>query len=721
MPSRSAERPAAAEAVGRLEAWIRHDRAQRRVRACAPDVTVVDEAGGGSFEYRYDRRGDLVAAAGPGGARTTYSYDERRRLTAAERDGQTTTFAYDGERLSEIAGAGMRRFEYDELGRLTGIRDGSGATRLAYDERGRIAEARTAVVTTTHRFDDDDRLVAIAQVIDGVTIEARMDFDAAGRLAAIRAAGCEHPLRYTWDDVGRPLTVAFGEAVLARVTHDGERSRTTIERANGIADVIEVDPVDARPVRLSVRDGGHVRFERRYAFDEAVRLAGDGVRRFAYDELGRLARVTDAATGDDWAYAYDERDNRVRTCDADGDRRFAYDAADRLLDAAGGDGAVRFEHDASGRRTHRAGRRARTYRYDEAGHLRQVLDRGRRIADLTYDHKGRLVLARYRDRVERYLYGGDDELLAVTDEAGRPLRLEVRSTLGLLATVDPRSGDVQHLHLDHQGTCHLVTDAAGATVASPGYCPFGTPLSDDPSGARFGCREWHPDLELYRFDARWYDPETGRFLTPDTYTARPDDERLVHPLVPASGQAAARTAVMGSWLQRPRLANRYAYCANDPVNRLDPGGHWSFGGVLLTLLGVVWTLPNTMIGLLIEVLCLIGEVVRWLVWLFSGGNVSWETPGFDVAASSDLNAFALVFAGGWLGSFSSLQGITFGNVFFVYGPAKGQQWLYNHELRHTNQYGWLGPFFLPFYLFDAVIINDYASACTERDARAHEH
>jgi len=166
------------------------------------------------------------------------------------------------------------------------------------------------------------------------------------------------------------------------------------------------------------------------------------------------------------------------------------------------------------------------------------------------------------------------------------------------------------------------------------------------------------------------------------------------------------------------------------------------------LLGAIWTLPNTLFGILIEITCLVGEVIRWLVWLFSFGNVSWETPGFDAAASGNLDAFALVFSGGWLGSFSNLLGITFGNVFFVYKEWRTsphitsmpdpifpsaynravsiprEQMLYEHELRHTNQYGWLGPFFhlgLPifgFYEWD-VIINGYKDAWTERDARAH--
>jgi hypothetical protein len=197
------------------------------------------------------------------------------------------------------------------------------------------------------------------------------------------------------------------------------------------------------------------------------------------------------------------------------------------------------------------------------------------------------------------------------------------------------------------------------------------------------------------------------------------------------------------------LRHRYAYCGNDPVNCVDPNGHWSVGYVFLSILGAIWTLPNTVFGLLVEITCLVGEVVRWIVWLVTIGNVSWATPGFDVASSGRLNAYALVFEGGWLGSFKSLLGITFGNVFFVYKdwrtlpsilalgddegnvapPAYGgsvkfprEQALYEHELRHTNQYQWLGPFFhLGLPLWGAyeweVMLNGYENAWMEADAR----
>ncbi|HEY0734623.1 MAG TPA: peptidoglycan-binding protein, partial [Herpetosiphonaceae bacterium] len=208
-----------------------------------------------------------------------------------------------------------------------------------------------------------------------------------------------------------------------------------------------------------------------------------------------------------------------------------------------------------------------------------------------------------------------------------------------------------------------------------------------------------------------------------------------------------RDSILLDWLKRPHVRNPFAFCGNDPINNTDPNGHWAFGGVLLSVLGALWTLPNTLIGIALEITCLIGEVIRWVVSLMSGGRATWESPGFDVAASGRLNAFALVFTGGWLGSFRSLLGITFGNVFFVYKKWREtplfnnerpvhpsayhgtlelprDQALYEHELRHTNQYGWFGPFYhlgLPIfgvYEWD-LIINGYHNAWTERDARAH--
>ena len=754
-----ADRPqvdASAHALQRLEAWLRQDGARRRVESPSPGLTVVTEAGGGTSHYTYDRRGDLVDITEDDGRHVRFGYDGLRRLVSVERPGGTARYSYGAnDRLVGIDDRGVvRRFEHDAAGRLTGLaHGGAGVCRFRYDAAGRVVEARTPAVSTRHAYDPQGRLVGIRQTVEGVTLAVGLEFDARGRLAAMALPGGGDPVRFRWDERGRPESVALGADVIARFAYDEQQRAQTVRFANGVTEHTFADPVDGRPLRRAVVRAGGSLTERAYRYGPTGQLVDDGVRRYTYDGLGRMVEAAEPQSGRWWRYRYDARDN-ITGAEAGGEgptttRTYGYDHEDQLVEHQPGGAPLR--HDRFGRRT-RCG--AWTYRYDDGGRLVEARHRGDLVARLVYDHKGRLALARFADRVERYLYGAGDELLAVTDEAGHPQRLSVRTPFGPLAEIHGPVGvgDVVFLHVDHQGTCHLATDRAGEVVAAPRYDPFGLPLAAraaQPPGAwRFGDRPWLPELGLYAVGARWYDPAFGRFLTPDSYTGAPDDERLVHPLWPAQRQAADRTQIMGDWLRRPRVRNRYAYCGNDPPNRVDPTGHWSFGGVLLTLLGAVWTLPNTVFGLLVELTCLVGEVVRWLVWLVSFGAASWETPGFDVASSSRLNAFALVFSGGWLGSFSSLLGITFGNVVFVYKnwdkspyasgpgdvypPAYGgtvaipkNQALYEHELRHTNQYGWFGPFFhlgLPLfgvYEWD-VILNGYQGSRLETDAREHD-
>ena len=51
---------------------------------------------------------------------------------------------------------------------------------------------------------------------------------------------------------------------------------------------------------------------------------------------------------------------------------------------------------------------------------------------------------------------------------------------------------------------------------------------------------------LYYYNARFYDPEDGRFLTQDTYRGEKEKTETWH---------------------------LYTYCANNPVNYVDPSGH----------------------------------------------------------------------------------------------------------------------------------------------------
>jgi RHS repeat-associated protein len=706
-------------ALSRLEAIVDcHARAREVIHDRLGRVSSVRETGRAESHYQYDARGNVSVIA-DGAAVTRFEYDDRDRLVRTIEPGGTTTYSYgEDDRLALVDRHGCRsRFEHDSRGRLVRWHEGDADTVVyRYDEYDRVVEARTSVVSTQFEYDDRGRTRRITQARGGVAVTLGFTHNARGQLAALEY-GTAGRVEYTWDEDGRPAEVRIGPGSSIRYAFDRRQREVVAVCSNGVRDRVSADPVDARPRSRDITRGSTLLLRRDYAWGDDGRMAGDGLRTWEYDELGQLTRATDGVR--QWRYAYDAGEAAPPPCDERGRVRYH-----------GG----------------------RVFRYNDRHELTEVLRDGVTVARFEYDHKSRVAAVHTRSGIRRHVYGPADELLAITDEHGQPVCLYVRTPFGLAARVRGTiaSGTVQFVHADEQGTCLMTTGAGGVVDGMYAYEPYGSPLG---SAATLGDPMYQGKLYcaeagLYYFGARWYDPTLRRFLTPDSWTARPDDVRIVNAVTAASSQRWARLAMGSDWLRYPRARDRFAFCCNDPVGCSDPNGHWSFGGVLLSILGAIWTLPNTLLGLLIEITCLVGEVIRWLVWLVTAGNVSWATPGFDAAASGRLNAFALVFRGGWLGSFKPLLGITFGNVFFVYHDWENSAYIvqgddpvaptayggevtiprreafYEHELRHTNQYAWFGPFYhlgLPIwgvYLWD-VIFNGYRNAWLERDACAH--
>jgi RHS repeat-associated protein len=105
---------------------------------------------------------------------------------------------------------------------------------------------------------------------------------------------------------------------------------------------------------------------------------------------------------------------------------------------------------------------------------------------------------------------------------------------------------------DHLASNRMMTYMAGGIATSRhDYGPFGTPLTSNGStilqGKAYINERFDPETGLQYLHARYYDPDLGRFLTPDTWD----------PII-------AEVDV-----------NRYAYSGNDPVNYSDANGHLS--------------------------------------------------------------------------------------------------------------------------------------------------
>ena len=125
----------------------------------------------------------------------------------------------------------------------------------------------------------------------------------------------------------------------------------------------------------------------------------------------------------------------------------------------------------------------------------------------------------------------------------------------LLLTVEPGSGSdyIEHHHPARLGT-RLVSNNANLTVVEQTTLPYGVPLDAESNGAtnrRFTSYERSASTGLDYAINRHYDAVQGRFTQVD----------------PIGMEAVS--------LDDPQSLNLYAYCGNDPVNRLDPDGLFS--------------------------------------------------------------------------------------------------------------------------------------------------
>jgi RHS repeat-associated protein len=127
--------------------------------------------------------------------------------------------------------------------------------------------------------------------------------------------------------------------------------------------------------------------------------------------------------------------------------------------------------------------------------------------------------------------------------------------------VDGGTPTISYYHSDHLGSSSVITDQSGQQVAHYEYSPYGAitvnELANGQTGQPANYYFTGKELDatgLYFYGARYYDPEIGRFITADTIVQAPYD---------------------------PQSLNRYAYCRNNPLNYVDPSGHWFWFALII--------------------------------------------------------------------------------------------------------------------------------------------
>jgi RHS repeat-associated protein len=105
-----------------------------------------------------------------------------------------------------------------------------------------------------------------------------------------------------------------------------------------------------------------------------------------------------------------------------------------------------------------------------------------------------------------------------------------------------------YYHSDHLGSSNVLTDRNGDVVRHYENYAYGKERYNDQACSfevsnKYTGQILDEETGLYYYNARYYDPEMGRFIQPDT-------------LVPTAAD--------------PQGLNRYSYCHNNPLNATDP-------------------------------------------------------------------------------------------------------------------------------------------------------
>jgi RHS repeat-associated protein len=165
------------------------------------------------------------------------------------------------------------------------------------------------------------------------------------------------------------------------------------------------------------------------------------------------------------------------------------------------------------------------------------------LASYGYDADGMRVMKRTRAGTTIWLYGPDGN--PIVEQSASSYTREYVYAEGRLFGYWETRGAVTRKYFtltDQIGSVVSTTDQTGAEVSKRDYSAFGSEAGAQGTTetvALFAGKEWDAEAGLYYFNARWYDPELGRFISEDPSK---DGE------------------------------NWYVYCENNPLTHTDPTG-----------------------------------------------------------------------------------------------------------------------------------------------------
>ena len=567
---------------------------KQETASASGSVTTTSDLGDGSesitTKYTYDDRGNKLSEVYANGAKKTYEYNNRNLVTKTQ--------SYDKEGTKTLTS----RYRYDDKGQLSEMTDYSVSsetetayryTEYSYDTRGRIttfAEISqnaqpTADDIKAHQiryiYNENGNLskVSYPTTKDGIQSLSYI-YDENGWLQEIK--GELHSKGQTTEKVLRSYSYdAYG-----KVKEIKDYRNRLKNGAQAVQKIYTYDSFDrVKEMTYTDLETGKVMESYRYSYDKNSNITEktevnnypkeekdkvNETKAYTYDALGRLTKtVTTDHKNDDRTktvtYTYDKAGNRTKEDDGTTQTAYTYNGLDQLQTATKEKGTAvdevrQYSYDANGNQTDVKNTKTgqtESYTYDAENRLSKVsvTDKDGKTAVIQqnrYNGDGQRIQKVEGSKTTNYYYQ-DGVVSYTTDGENSQTSQNLIGTDGnILATQRYGSDHTDYLlyHKDIQGSTTSLVKEDGSADATYRYTDFGeTTINGDNKAENEVCYTggiYDHSTGLYYLNARYYNPEDGRFVTEDTYR----------------GETA-----------KPETGHLYAYCANNPVNYVDPSGH----------------------------------------------------------------------------------------------------------------------------------------------------
>ncbi len=501
--------------------------------------TSVTDAGGNVTTFAFDAGGRQTLMTDPLGHQARAAYDADGEVTSqTDRDGRKVASLYDaGGRQTEqdwydaggTTPAAVLTWAYDAVGEITSAADAAGAYALGYDAGGHVthvSEPFGVALDLAYDADGERTLVAdslggqaqsaydaggdlLSRILSGAglsTLEVDAQYDAAGAVTrrsytAVVPVGPQAPVNEAvgYDASGRVTSQGYfapGGAAVAQYGYGYDPAGELVQQTDhGTTTSFGYD-ADGQLVSAGGATEGYDATGNRTSAGDVVgpdnQLLSDGTWDYRYDAEGNETAKVSIATGETWTYGYDDRNELTKV------QKWSADPA------ASSSAALEEEVD---------------YAYDAFGN--------RLEQDVTSYAGGTPATT-----VTRFaLDGWDPAKAGATGNSGWDVwadldqngHLQARYLRGdavdqLFARVGS-DGSAYWTLTDRRGTVRDVTDATGVVKDSIRYDAFGNIVAETDATyrGRYGWdgREWDEEARLLYERARYYDPQTARWVSQD--------------------------------------------------------------------------------------------------------------------------------------------------------------------------------------------------------------